>query len=80
LSAQVQAQGITALDDSTGAALRLSGQPGTTGVLGTATRTLDLEFEVSEETADLELVLELRAKSGTVLFRKDSLRLTKLAQ
>ena len=42
--------------------------------------TLDLEFEVSEETADLELVLELRAKSGTALFRKDSLRLTKLAQ
>lgn len=79
LSAQVQTQNVTALDDSTGAALRLSGQPGTTGVLGTATRTLDLEFEVSEETADLELVLELRAKSGTALFRKDSLRLTKLA-
>jgi hypothetical protein len=39
---------------------------------------MKFEFEVTESTADVELVLELRAKRGTAMWRADSITLTKL--
>lgn len=40
-------------------------------------RKVSFEFEVREEIADVELVLELRGKRGSIAFRMDSLRLTR---
>lgn len=38
------------------------------------------EFEVEESTADIELVLELRAKRGTAMWRMNSITLTKVRE
>jgi hypothetical protein len=35
------------------------------------------EFEVAEEVADVDLVLELRASRGSTAFRVDSLTITR---
>ena len=40
-------------------------------------REVSFDFEVREEIADVELVIELRAKRGSIAFRMDSLRLTR---
>lgn len=77
----VRAEGIEPLEEE--------GAPGVGGGIRTwdATRTADgvssgerkvsFDFEVREEIADVELVIELRAKRGSIAFRMDSLRLTR---
>jgi hypothetical protein len=45
--------------------------------LGAGESKASFEFEVSEEIADVELVLELRASHGSAAFRIDSLRLAR---
>jgi len=81
-SAQVQLDGVAKLVEegapAAGAALRISGASSARGEEGDGTRSLEFEFEVAEETSDVELVLELRATAGGAMFRQDSLRLTKL--
>ena len=79
--AAVRVEGIAPLSEE--------GAPGVGGGIRTAdgTRVADgvssgerkvsFEFEVREEIADVELVLELRATRGSTAFRIDSLRLTR---
>ena len=82
LSAQVQLEGVEALVEegapAAGAALRISGASNARTEGGSGLKALEFEFEVAEETGDVELVLELRAQQGTAMFRQDSLRLTRL--
>lgn len=70
--------GALADDPATGVGVRISGVRLVEPVLGDGERLLSHEFEVIEELADVELVVELRAGHGTVDFRADSLRLTRL--
>ena len=82
LQAQAQTSGVEALEepDSPGscATARISGGAAAESACGNGTKNLEFEFAVDEETADVELVLELRARAGKALFRKDSLRLVRL--
>jgi hypothetical protein len=83
LSAQVQLDGVEALVEDgapgSGAVARISGASSARVEAGDGTKSLEFEFEVLEETGDVELVLELRARAGKALFRQDSLRLVRLA-
>jgi hypothetical protein len=81
----VRTDGVVALDPSadedapgTAAGLRTSGTPRGEGASGGGERVMRFEFEVEESTADIELVLELRAKSGTAMWRMNSITLTKV--
>ncbi len=85
LEALVRTDGVVALDalqdedaPGTAAGLRTSGAPRGEGASGGGERVMKFEFEVTESTADIELVLELRAKRGTAMWRTDSITLTKL--
>ncbi len=42
-------------------------------------QTVSLEFEVREDLRDVELILELRARTGTAWFDRDSLHLKRKA-
>jgi hypothetical protein len=70
--------GALAADPASGVGLRISGAQLAEPVLGDGERNLSYEFEVTEALADVELVVELRASRGTVEFRADTLRLTRL--
>jgi len=61
-----------------GAGVRISGSPATQGLDGSASQTARFAFEVTEEAADVELVLELRATKGSARFRAESLLLTRM--
>jgi len=61
-----------------GAGIRVSGGVCPSPLEGTGASTIAVEFEVSEETADVELVVELRASKGEAVFRADSLVLRML--
>jgi spore coat protein H len=62
-----------------GAGVRLSGTGAATPLVGTATwRTLRHEFEVVEETRQVELIAELRAARGVVRFELASFRILAL--
>ncbi|MDI9403057.1 MAG: CotH kinase family protein [Limnohabitans sp.] len=80
--ALVRVLGVNSLDasdaPSKGACVRISGASQAASLVGDGERTLTFEFDVEESTADIELVLELRATSGTASFRADSVRITKL--
>ena len=83
--ALVRTDGVIALDalqdegaPGTAAGIRTSGTPRGEGASGGGERVMKFEFEVTESTADVELVLELRAKRGTAMWRADSITLTKL--
>jgi hypothetical protein len=83
--ALVRTDGVVALDSAedesapgTAAGIRASGAPRGEGASGGGERVMKFEFEVTESTADVELVLELRAKRGTAMWRADSITLTKL--
>jgi hypothetical protein len=84
LTTTVRAEGVEPLVEdgapSQGVAVRISGASATSSVQGSATRELVFEFEVSEETGDIELVLELRATAGRVRLRQDSLKLVRLGE
>jgi len=59
-----------------GAGLRVAGSVRESGLVGDSDwRTLSAEFEVTEETQDVELVCELRASGGEAWFGLESLRL-----
>ena len=61
-----------------GAGVRISGGACEKPLVGTQDAEIVYEFEVAEETADVELVLELRATKGEAVFRVDSTKLTML--
>ena len=63
-----------------GAGLRISGQePAGEWLTGSnANRTVRCEFDIPAGGGAVELVAELRAKSGAVRFALDSLRLVRL--
>lgn len=61
-----------------GAALRVSGAAPSEALAGTATRGVRFEFEVEEETRDVELMLELRAAAGKLRVRANTLKLTRI--
>jgi len=83
LQALVRVDGVAPLADddppARGATLRTAGEAATDMLIGTATRALAFEFEVTEAVRDVELVLELRAAEGELRVRADSLELTRLA-
>lgn len=64
-----------------GAGLRLSGGTREGGLTGSRDYGLvEMEFEVAEEQADVELVVELRASKGLIAIKAESLTLTKLSK
>jgi hypothetical protein len=64
-----------------GAGTRISGRGRENTLVGTADwQPVDFEFEVAEETADVELVVELRSSRGTATIRADSLWLARLGK
>ena len=82
--AWIRAKGIEPLPEGdgapgTGAGIRISGGRRGEGVLGTADwKKVEWEFEVAEEMADVDLVVELRASRGGMAVRADSLTLARL--
>ncbi len=74
---------VTLADDrrapGVGAGLRLANGTREAALVGSTTfKTIDFEFEITEEAADVELVIELRASGGSLAIKTDSLTLTKL--
>ncbi|MCE2882105.1 MAG: CotH kinase family protein [Planctomycetaceae bacterium] len=82
LEALVRTEAVGALAEEgqpcAGAGLRVSGRECVDAMVETGERTLAFEFEVAEETADVELVLELRASRGEAVFRAESIKLAML--
>lgn len=83
LEAVAKTGGVVKLDDpdspTAGAGIRAAGQPCAKPLEGSQDARIEYEFEVTEEMADIELVLELRAKAGEAVFKADSVKLTLLA-
>ena len=77
----VRLEGVERLDEAdapgVGGGVRTSGARRAEDGVGSGERRIAFEFEVTEEIADVELVLELRASHGSAAFRIDSLRLTR---
>ncbi len=82
LAADAHFRNVVALEEEDapkgGVALRISGARTEQVHSGSGRRDLTFEFEIEHETADVELVLELRAKSGSLRVPADSLKLTRL--
>lgn len=82
LQASAHFANVEALDEEGqpkgGVSLRISGAIADEAHSGSGRRDLTFEFEIEHETADVELVLELRAKAGSLRVPADSLRLTRL--
>ena len=75
---QVKVAGVKPLPYGShqGAGLRITGNVRESGLVGdSGWRALSAEFEVTEETQDVELVCELRASCGEAWFGLESLRL-----
>ena len=86
LEAFMRTDGVAALGEQSapaiGAGIRVGGatrvgQGADAAGLGSGERAVRIDFEVTEELADVDLLLELRASRGTVWFRIDSLTLTR---
>jgi hypothetical protein len=80
-SALVQTDAVAALtgENPGGASVRHSGAQSAGSVSGTVKwKEVTHEFEVTEIADHVELVLELRASKGTVLFKKESLKLARV--
>lgn len=60
-----------------GGGIRTGGGTRTVDGVSSGERKVAFAFEVTEDIADVELVIELRASRGSVAFRLDSLRLTR---
>jgi hypothetical protein len=60
-----------------GAGIRTADRARSAEGTGSGERTVAFEFEVAEEVADVDLVLELRASRGSTAFRVDSLTITR---
>lgn len=82
----MRTDGVAALGEQSapaiGAGIRVGGatrvgQGADAAGLGSGERAVRIDFEVTEELADVDLLLELRASRGTVWFRIDSLTLTR---
>lgn len=82
LEAEVKAEGVETLGEQdsrgVGAGVRISGAKRAEGVTGDERRMLKHEFQVDGDV-EVVLVLELRASKGSVLFRKDSLKLVRIS-
>ncbi len=65
--------------ENPGAGIRVAAVPRTSKLVGTsAWKSMEFDFEVTEEVRDVDLVLELRASKGQVFFNTESLKLKKL--
>jgi len=70
------AEHVLADEKGSGAGIRISGGARTNQLSGTTDwQALEYTFTVEEDLRDVELVAELRATSGIVLFAADSFRL-----
>lgn len=82
LEALVRTEKVLPLEEpdapTQGAGLRLSGGQAAQSLQGSATQVLQLQFEVSEAVRDVELILELRARTGQMWVRADSIQLTRV--
>lgn len=66
-------------DIGIGAGIRISGSQRTNQLVGTHDwKLLVYEIKIEEPTREVELVVELRAASGAVTFREDSLKLVRV--
>jgi len=83
-NAVLRTDGVTALEEpdapGAGAGVRTSGTTRPDGATGGGERPMSFEFDVTEATADVELVLELRARAGTAMWRADSITLTRVRE
>jgi len=81
LEAFARLDGVRALDEAdapcAGAGIRTFESKCAERGVGTGDRPLEITFEVTEDMADVELVLELRAVAGEAGFRADSIKLTR---
>ncbi len=80
-AASVKAENIKGSADhpGTGAGLRISGSQRTNQLVDSSEwKLLFFEFKIEEPSREVELVAELRATSGTVYFREDSLKLVRV--
>ncbi|OGV67883.1 MAG: hypothetical protein A2283_03140 [Lentisphaerae bacterium RIFOXYA12_FULL_48_11] len=76
LNARCQTKGVVPLDsnDNSAAGIRVSHSERNSKLLGTATSTLlAFGFKVVEDRREVELVLELKARRGKVIFEADTL-------
>lgn len=84
--ASIAAKDVAALQEDrdapgVGAGLRISGGRRENAIVDTNDfKAIEFEFEVTEEAADVDLVVELRASKGTIWIRADSLTLTRLGK
>lgn len=79
--AQVQGFGVLPLEETEGSAagIRISRSERQNQIKGTTVpTTLTFEFTIREDRKEVELVAELRAKRGKVIFFQDSLQLIRL--
>ena len=80
--ARVRTAGVIPVpdDQAAGAGIRLAGTGRADEVVGTtAWRELSQEIDIPEDRRAVELVLELRARSGRAWFDRESLRLERMA-
>lgn len=82
--AVLRTDGVATLEEpdapGAGAGIRTSGTTRADGATGGGERPVSFEFDVTEATADIELVLELRARAGTAMWRADSITLTRVRE
>ncbi len=82
--AVIRAKGVEPLAENppgpgTGAGIRISGGRRGEGLVGSSDwKRVEWEFEVAEEMADVDLVVELRAARGGIAIRADSLSLSRI--
>jgi hypothetical protein len=81
LVAEVKTIDVNPVEDERGpggAGVRVSGQPSQSHISGSSDwQTVSHTFEIDEETREVELIVELRASSGSAFFDIPSLRLVK---
>jgi len=81
-TARVRTEGVIPVpdDQAAGAGIRLAGTGRAAEVVGTtAWRDLSQEIEIPDDRRAVELILELRARTGRAWFDRDSLRLERIA-
>ena len=81
LEARVKTRGVVfdSTDPRAGAGLRVSGhREGQKNAGDSDWKTISFEFEVTPEKPDVELVCELRANAGEILYDSSSIQLKRL--
>lgn len=82
LSASLRTEGIVLPESPVngGAGIRINGIDRPVGVSGDSTwKSVTFDFEVTEDARDVEFILELRARRGSVWFNHESLKIKRIA-